>query len=628
MPKPNDIIGPYKLINRLGKGSFGEVWLAQPENEKALPVAVKLPNDPDLDFDALLQETAVWARAGQHPNVVEFIAARVFDHQAVIVSEYVPDGSLEQWLKRNGGRAPSIESAIEMARGILDGLEHLHSKNIIHRDIKPANILMHGTTPRLADFGHSRVLASTMHSSIVAGTPAYMAPEAFDAVRDKQTDLWSVGVLLYQLLSGRLPFPQRDAASLMKAILMTDPLPLPAELPAWLRQAVEAAMAKETAGRFQSAAQMRAALVRLAAQPIRETRKVEEPAKRSDVQPEPIVQPPKRPELEVEPPTLERGKVMIDVSPLIGMPGGRVKPVGLRPAVKWGVGLAAIVLAVVTYVATKTDTPVSPNSFESSGNTQPPANSGGEFTENLNGVNLVMKRLPGGEFLMGSPDGESGRDGDEGPQHRVTVPSFYIGKTEVTQAQWRKVAELPKVFMDLSHDPSHFKGDDLPVELVSYWEAREFCTRLSRLVGRTYRLPSEAEWEYACRAGTTGAYAGNLDAMTWYFGTAGAKTHPVGQKQPNRFGLYDMYGNVWEWCEDVWHDSYGGQHGDPPADGNAWLTGGEQQYRVLRGGTWGSIDRGLRSAARLRNGLGSRSIFVGVRVALSASTLHVPNSGK
>jgi formylglycine-generating enzyme required for sulfatase activity len=248
----------------------------------------------------------------------------------------------------------------------------------------------------------------------------------------------------------------------------------------------------------------------------------------------------------------------------------------LRPAVKWGAGLAVAVIALVTYLVTKTP---SPGFLNSRGVTQ---NLGEAFTENLNGVELKMVRVPGGAFLMGSPPNEEGRYGDEDPQHRVTVPSFYIGKHEVTHAQWRMVAGLPKVFVDLDPDPAHFKGDDLPVERVSYWEAREFCTRLSRLTGKTCRLPSEAEWEYACRAGTTGAYAGNLDAMAWYSNNSGGGTHPVGQKQPNAFGLYDMRGNVWEWCEDVWHSDYN----RAPTDGSAWLSGEDSSSRTLRGGSW------------------------------------------
>ena len=223
MPKPNDRIGPYQLIRKLGKGSFGEVWLAQPDKKESSPVAVKLSNDPDLDVNALLQEVTVWARAGRHPNVVEFLGVQVYDQQAVIVSEFVPDGSLEQWLRQHGGRAPSIESAIRMIDGILAGLEYLHSISVIHRDLKPANILMHGDTPRLADFGHSRVLDSSIHSSKYVGTPAYSAPEAFDAVRNEQTDLWSIGVIFYEMLVGRRPFPQRDSNSLIKAILMDEP---------------------------------------------------------------------------------------------------------------------------------------------------------------------------------------------------------------------------------------------------------------------------------------------------------------------------------------------------------------------------------------------------------------------
>ncbi|MBL8191918.1 MAG: SUMF1/EgtB/PvdO family nonheme iron enzyme [Acidobacteria bacterium] len=576
MPRPNDRIGPYQLIRKLGKGSFGEVWLAQPDKKESSPVAVKLPNDPDLDFDALLQETAVWARAGRHPNVVEFIAARVFDHQAVIVSEYVLDGSLEQWLKRNGGRAPSIESAIEMICGILDGLEHLHSKSIIHRDIKPANILMHGTTPRLADFGHSRVLASTMHSSIVAGTPAYMAPEAFDAVRNEQTDVWSVGVLLYQMLVGLMPFPQRDAASLMKAILMTDAQPLSAELPPWLRQVVEKALSKDTAQRFQSAKEMRVALLQSKAQPVRENRKV----------PEPVVFP-ERSEPEVEQPTIKRGKVVVDLAPepepprevpqrreqKTVSPPTPTRQTGLRPAMKLGGALAAIVLAVAAYLMTRMTTIISPNSLNSIRDSLQSAASLSEFSVNLaNGVKVQMVNLPGGEFTMGGD-----RYDDEKPPHQVKLSPFAIGKCEVTQAQWKAV---------MGNNPSRFQGDNLPVELVSYEDIQSFLKKL----GNGFRLPTEAEWEYAARAGTGTKYSFGDDEKllreyAWFGENSDGKTYPVGEKKPNRFGLYDMHGNVWEWCSDWYGSGYydecqrQGTIADPQGPGTG-------SVRVIRGGSW------------------------------------------
>jgi Protein kinase domain len=261
MPKASDRIGPYQLIHKLGAGGFGEVWLAQDcSGSSPREVAVKTPLDPEIDLDALLQEAIHWARATGHLNVLEFLDARVFDGQVVLVSEYAPDGSLKDWIGRHGGRAPSVVAAVEMTRGILAGLEHLHTRGIIHRDIKPENVLLLGATPRLADFGISRVLKSTGKNTFIAGTPHYMAPEAFNRRRNQQADLWSVGVMLYQMLSGRLPFDGNDWAEIYGAIRNENPELLPAAVPEWLRQVVAKTLAKEPEQRYQSAQEMREAL--------------------------------------------------------------------------------------------------------------------------------------------------------------------------------------------------------------------------------------------------------------------------------------------------------------------------------------------------------------------------------
>lgn len=261
MPKATDRIGPYQLIHKLGAGGFGEVWLARDSSGSSpREVAVKTPHQSEIDLDALLQEATLWARATGHLNVLEFLAARVFDGQVILVSEYAPDGSLKDWLGLNGGRAPSVEAAVEMTRGILAGLEHLHARSIIHRDIKPENVLLLGATPRLADFGISRVIKSTGKNTFIAGTPHYMAPEAFNRKRNQQADLWSVGVMLYQMLSGRLPFDGDDWAEIYGAILNENPEPLPAAIPEWLRQVVAKSLTKDPERRYQSAREMREAL--------------------------------------------------------------------------------------------------------------------------------------------------------------------------------------------------------------------------------------------------------------------------------------------------------------------------------------------------------------------------------
>jgi serine/threonine protein kinase len=259
MPRANETIGPYTLIKKLGKGAFGVVWLAERRTTITTTEAViKIPLDEDVDLEAIRHEANLWVKASGHPNVLPIIEANIYGDYVVIASEYAPDGSLADWLAQRGGKAPSIESAVEIVYGLLAGLAHLHGRNIIHRDLKPANILFQGNTPRIADFGISRILESTSQSSIVAGTPAYMAPEAFDGKRNAQTDIWSVGVIFYQLLTGRLPFPQTDRTSLIKAIILDDPSPLPESVPNSLREFIIRSLEKNQ--RHKSVTEMRAAL--------------------------------------------------------------------------------------------------------------------------------------------------------------------------------------------------------------------------------------------------------------------------------------------------------------------------------------------------------------------------------
>ncbi|QFS46778.1 SUMF1/EgtB/PvdO family nonheme iron enzyme [Nostoc sphaeroides] len=241
------------------------------------------------------------------------------------------------------------------------------------------------------------------------------------------------------------------------------------------------------------------------------------------------------------------------------------------------------------------------------------------FAEDLgNGVTLEMVQIPGGTFMMGSPEGEAERLERENPQHQVKVPGFFMGKYAVTQAQYQAVMGI---------NPSNFKGEKRPVEQVIWDEAVEFCKKLSQKTGRTYRLPSEAEWEYACRAGTkTPFYFGETittDLVNYNgdypYGSAPKgeyreQTTDVGKFAPNSFGLYDMHGNVWEWCEDVYNDNYI----DAPKDSSAWLTGKDNDIKLLRGGSWINVARYCRSAYRDGGTRANRDDNVGFRVVAVA----------
>ncbi|ERT07780.1 formylglycine-generating sulfatase enzyme family protein [Lyngbya aestuarii BL J] len=244
------------------------------------------------------------------------------------------------------------------------------------------------------------------------------------------------------------------------------------------------------------------------------------------------------------------------------------------------------------------------------------------MTENLgNRISLEMVKIPAGRFLMGSPKTEAGRNDYEGPQHNVDVPEFFMGKYPVTQAQWQAV---------MGNNPSNFQDAGRPVETVTWNEATEFCQKLSLRTGKKYSLPSESKWEYGARAGTTTPFyfgetitseLANYNRLSTYAdepeGIYRDETTDVGIFPPNAFGLYDMHGNVFEWCADVWHDNYHGA----PTDGSVWLNGNENSS-PQRGGSWDYISTFCRSAYRYNYRRDNRHYNLGFRVVcVSGRTL-------
>ena len=280
----------------------------------------------------------------------------------------------------------------------------------------------------------------------------------------------------------------------------------------------------------------------------------------------------------------------------------------------------------------KPTSPPAPDSGDDNKPTNPPAPNLGEgpgvgstWREPRTGMEFVW--IPAGRFMMGSPKNEKDRYEDEGPQHEVVFKEgFWMGKYPVTQAEWQTI---------MGNNPSRFKGARRPVEQVSWDDCQEFLRKLNANPpqsplnhppqsplnqggsqgGWVFRLPSEAEWEYACRAGTRTAYSfgddpAHLGDYAWYWKNSGGETHPVGERLPNAWGLHNMHGNVWEWCADSWHDNYNGA----PTDGSVWGNLSDKKANVLRGGSWSNLTASCRSARRGNISPVNRYDYLGVRV--------------
>ena len=604
------VFGRYVLKSLAGRGGMGVVWVARDERLKRLVALKLLPEvvaeDPEAVRD-LLRETNRCLEL-THPNIVRVHDLVQDGPLAAISMEYVDGESLAKRKAAAPGGCLTLAELRPLMGQLCAALEHAHRVGkVVHRDLKPANLLLTKDGQlKVTDFGIARSLSDT-HTRLTgrvgntSGTLLYMSPQQLlgedPAASD---DIYALGATLYELLTGKPPFHTGDVATQIRAVM---PKPVNARLaalgrdpvPAEWEETIQACLAKEPENRPKSAAEV-ARRLNLTAEGQEQVRRNQTGSDQTGG-------------------TADHadGADEKDAGAARATPppqNSKRKRRSLLVA-----GLAALALAAVSWwffgsylpAQRKLEEELAALRLAALEKLRGAEKEGQAWT--VPDLNLEMAYVRSGTFTMG---GCENFFNDEKPLTRVTLTKgYWLGKTEVTQGQYEAL---------MGSNPSDFKnaGRDAPVEQVSWDDAMQFCRKLTereRSAGRLpwgydYTLPTEAQWEYACRAGTTGAYAGNLDSMGWYTSNSGNTTHPVAQKQANAWGLYDMHGNVWEWCRDWYGDYPGGSVTDPtgPSSGT---------FRVIRGGSW-NFDAGIcRSASRLRYDPGNRLNDLGFRLSLA-----------
>lgn len=568
--QPGQRIREYSLIRKLGEEGSRVVWLAEKSGAGTIYFALKFLSIPPSDLAESRQRIEALVNVSEHPNVLPVVEVVIHHDQAVVISPFVAGGSLAGWMKRNGGKAPSLGAAKAMVSGILSGLEHLHYLSptpLFMGHLQPDNVLLQSDAPRLTGFGIWQGLQKSETMAFAPHALAYMSLDALNGISAPASDIWSAGVIFYEMLTGRLPFSQKDVPSLTQAIAAgTVPL-LPSFVPSHLQIVVKTALAKDPAQRYQSAKEMREAL----------------------------------------------NAVVLTVG-------------SSRRHFFIGAGVAVSGLLIGGFVIwnKRTNRPDNPLSLtDPDAKEQIPLNTSTDEREHptrkineKDGAEMVW--IPAGEFTMGSTEEQikAFTPEDYGntfmirqnqpilaemPQHIVNLSGYWMYKNVVTVAMYRRFCDENQ--RQMPDAPTWGWIGNHPIVNVTWQDAKDYCTWAG------VDLPSEAEWEKAAR-GTDGRIYpwGNkwnptLCHCSKRYATETKMTAPVGNYPlgASPYGVLDMEGNVLQWCED-WYDAdyYQNSPKDNPIctketpydpKGAEYGYGLDQPseftgYRVIRGASW------------------------------------------